>query len=109
MATKLADITEGEGQPFTIAFKDETGAAVVPNNVAYTIRNERDVVVNGRLSVVVSPASTLKLNTDTADNDPLNGAQRYIQVNWDYDSTQGTGIKAVDEAYWFIQRRESYK
>jgi hypothetical protein len=109
MATKLDDITEGEGQSFTVAFKDETNAAVVPNNVTYTLRNERDAVVNSRSAVIVSPATSINFNTDTSDNDPADGLQRYITINWDYDSTQGTGIKQVDEAYWFIQRRETYR
>lgn len=107
MATKLSDVIEGEGKLYSVSFKDDAGASVAPNNITYTLRNERDKVVNSRSGVVVSPATSVTIQATTADCDPADGLKRFVTVNWDYDSTSGTGIKKVSEAYWNIQNRES--
>ena len=53
----------------TASFTDETGAAVVPNSVTWTLVNGDGQVVNSRSAVSVTPASsvTIVLSGDDLD------------------------------------------
>jgi hypothetical protein len=102
MATKVSDINNGSEQPLEFSFQTSTGGSVIPNSVAYTVKNERGSIINSRDGTGITPNSTINLTLSTADCDYDDGRQRFVTVRWDYDASYGTGLVQVDECYFNI-------
>jgi len=78
----------------TAAFKNESGVAVIPKSITWTLTNARGVVVNALEDVIVaSPAATI--NIVLTDDDLMistYGGKRIITICAVYDSAYGTDL-----------------
>lgn len=95
-----------EGSTYVVdaAFTDENDAPVTPNAVTWTLTNERGSVVNARLDVVETPATTVSIVLQGADliiPESARNKTKYklkLLVEGDYDSSLGSGLPFKDEA-----------
>lgn len=77
----------------TVAFTDETGVAVVPTTITWSLRDENGSIINSRSAVSASPASSI--NIVLSGNDliyNIKQTKRFLTVYATYTSTYGTGL-----------------
>ena len=90
----------------TMAFTDEDGTAVIPNNISWSLYDQDDAIVNSRTSVAIAvPAASTTVvlkGDDLALPTPLENRRKML-VEWDYDSSLGTGLPAKNEYNFYIQ------
>jgi hypothetical protein len=80
----------------TAAFTDETGAAVTPSAVTWSLFNETGGVVNSRSAVSATPAASVAIVLSGADLAAADGSRRVLLIEATYDSTNGTGLTLRD-------------
>ena len=81
------------------SFFDEEGNAVAPTSLSWTLLGPDLAVVNGRTSETVSsPAAVEDIVLTPADVAYADGALRYLILNWEYNSSLGTGLAGREEA-----------
>ena len=87
----------------TASFTDETGSAVVPNSVTWTLLNGDGQIVNSRSEVSVTPASSIVIVLSGDDLDLDDGETRKIRIDAVYDSTNGTNLPLKDSETFAIE------
>lgn len=83
----------------TITFLDESGEALTPSSITWTLTDSAGVLINGRDSVVVSPASSILIVLSGADLpiDPGLSTQRVITIEAVYSSSIGSDLPFKDQ------------
>lgn len=99
MATNIATIAMEQGTfAITLSFTDETGAAVAPTTLTWTLTDTSGTVINSRQDVVVSsPASSVDIalyGDDLAFQSSETGqrVERRLAVEATYSSNLGTDL-----------------
>lgn len=100
----LNNATEESTYVVTVAFRDESGASVIPTAVTWTLTNEIGTVINSRDDVVATPASSINIVL-TGDDLSVgeNGVKRILVVSATYNSTYGTGLSLKAAATFDIE------
>jgi len=109
MAVKLTAHAAEEGTfHITATFTDEDSASVVPNTITWTLTDMDDATVNGRSSVsVASPATSNTITMSGTDLALIAGKrnERKFLIQWNYDSSYGSGLDSSEEAIFIIDPR----
>lgn len=106
MATNIAVMPiEGSTALITVGpFTDESGEAVTPSAITWTLMDRRGTIMNGRNAVAVTPAATVKFLLTGSDLAVTgNDVQRVLLITWTYNSTLGTGLIGKELAYFSIR------
>jgi hypothetical protein len=94
----------------TAAFTDEDGGSVVPNNINWWLYDSSNSIVNGRSNVAVAvPAASINIVLQ-GDDLAIIGKdnRRVLRVEYDYDSTYGSGLPGKKEVEFDITDLETY-
>ena len=99
---------EGSTYVVTASFTDEDGDPVAPNSVTWTLTDSDGDVVNGRLAVVVTPASSVNvvLYGDDLEASPPDGGYLLFTVEATYDSALGSVLPLKGQARLVVQELE---
>lgn len=85
-------VPEESSAGFEVSFLDESGAAITPAAVSWTLTDRAGTVINSRSAVSVTPASvvTIVLSGDdlALNRDPV----RLLLVEATYNSSLGAGL-----------------
>lgn len=86
------------------AFRDETGALVIPNaGLTWSLYDDKGNVINSRSAVAITSATHIDI---TLHGDDLaigaNGVKRKLTVIGTYDSTLGSNLELKSEATFEI-------
>lgn len=85
------DILEGSTAVITVAYYDDTEAAVTPNAVTWTLREaETGEIVNSRDGESIAAPGTS--NDIVLQGDDLTEGDKLLFVEGDYDSVSGSGL-----------------
>jgi hypothetical protein len=76
----------------TASFTDETGAAVTPDTLVWSLYDEDGQVINARSDVALIPGETVTIVLSGADLRYSDGMRRYIVLEGTYDSTNGDDL-----------------
>lgn len=102
-----AEAVEGSTYAVTASFRDETGAAVAPDNgLAWTLTDVNGTVVNGREGVTITPASTVTIvlsGDDLAVPASAGEVTRLLAVEGTYESDLGSGLPIRDEVEFIVR------
>ncbi len=82
-----------------VAFTDDSGAAVVPSSITWTLTDALGNIINGRNAVTVpTPAAAISIVLSGEDIDYATSAskRRVLTVSALYNSTLGAGLPDVD-------------
>lgn len=106
MATNITVMPaeKGTAKVTVASFKDESGTAVTPSAVTWTLTDRLGNVINSRSAVSVTPATSVSFlltGNDLAIGD--NGRQRTITINATYSSSLGSGLTARAQAHFTIE------
>lgn len=84
----------------TVGFEDETGAAVTPNTVTWSLKDIDGNVINSRSAVSETPDTSVNILLSGLDLDcPEYGEKNVIlTVTIDYDSANGSNLPAIAKA-----------
>jgi hypothetical protein len=88
-----------------IAFTDEDGVAVIPNDITWTLSDDQGTVINSHLDEIVVPASTINIvltGDDLAILSSEDNGKRCILIEALYDSTYGSDLTLKDEVWFTI-------
>ena len=102
----LSGAKEGNAYVVTASFYDENNVAVVPTQVTWTLTLRDGTVVNNRLNVVTTPASTVNILLDQNDLAVVGDPWRMFKLNGLYDGSYGTGLP-IEGEYIFKIRSDS--
>lgn len=86
-----------------VSFFDETGAALIPTAVTWTLTDNTKVVVNGRVAVSITPASTVIIVL--SGDDLIIGQHdkgRYLLIEATYNSTLGSNLPLRDQVFFEV-------
>jgi hypothetical protein len=90
----------------TVAFLDDTSAAVTPSAATWTLTDTAGTVVNSRSAVAISPLSTsatiVLSGNDLALSSTLRGTTRVLLVEYTYTSSLGSNLPGKDEVVFVI-------
>lgn len=87
-------------------FVDETGDAVTPSAITWTLSDRAGAAVNGRTGVSVTPGSTVTIvlqGEDLQIADTLHDNRRELLIEWTYDSSLGNDLPGKDALYFEVQ------
>jgi predicted pyridoxine 5'-phosphate oxidase superfamily flavin-nucleotide-binding protein len=106
MATSITVMPaeKGTAKVTVASFKDESGTAVTPIAITWTLTDRLGNVINSRSAVSVTPATSVSFlltGNDLAIG--INGKQRVITIAATYNSTLGSGLVARAQAYFTIE------
>lgn len=90
----------------TPAFTDEDGAAVVPDSVTWSLVKADGTIVNDKEDEPETPAASIDILLSGDDLAILDGAdreQRYLVVEFIYDSTLGANLPGKDMAIFRVR------
>jgi len=78
----------------TASFTDESGAAVTPTAVSWTLTDSVKNVVNARQAVALTAAASITFALTANDLALVGyvGAERVLLLEWSYTSTLGTNL-----------------
>lgn len=111
MPVKLTvDGTEEGTYVVEAVFIDESDNSVVPNNIAWSLYDSSRNIVNSRNSVVVAvPAATTNILLQ-GDDLAIIGRdnRRVMRIDYDYDSSLGSGLPGKGEVEFDITDLETY-
>jgi len=105
-------ITATDDQPLeegvlvvTVAPKDESGAAVSPSAMTWTLTNRAGTVVNSRSQVSVTPSTSVTIVLSGADLALLADSdnKRELLVEYTYSSSAGSNLPGKDVLRFEIQ------
>jgi hypothetical protein len=93
---------------FTITFKDENKAAVIPSSITWSLLTPKGTIVNNRKDVsVATPAASIDIVL--SGNDLATGStkvnatvNRHLTVKAVYDSDAGTGLTSTEEFVFLV-------
>lgn len=96
----------------TVSYTDEDGAAVTPNTVTWTLKDEDGNVVNSRLNVsIATPGTSNDIVLYGDDLAILKGKsleKRILSIDADYDSAAGSGLPLHGEVAFFVQNLSNF-
>lgn len=93
MTTIATHANEGASYVLTVAFTDDTGAAVTPASASWSLYDEAEAIVNSRSAVAISPLSpsvTVVLAPGDTALTGYQGVTRTFAVVFTYTSSLGT-------------------
>jgi hypothetical protein len=92
---------------FEVSFYDETGAAVTPNEIEWTLTDDEGTVINSREDVSVTvPAATIHVTLSGDDCVILSetdSLMRLVHLIWFYDSSLGSDFEGNEEIMFKIK------
>ena len=92
----------------TAAFTDETGGAVTPSSVTWTLTNRAGTVINSREDVAETPGTSVDIvlsGNDLQITDAL-GRDRVVTIESVYYSDLGTDLTLKDWVYFTVDNSE---
>lgn len=92
MTTLSTHAVDGSTYVVTASFTDEAGDSVVPNALTWSLRDGTGTIVNSRDAVSITPAASVTIVLQGDDLLYADGATRYLTIEGDYDSTNGSGL-----------------
>jgi hypothetical protein len=95
--------TDGGTYVITASFTDEAGDAVTPNTLTWSLYDRRGAVINSRLDETLVAAASVTIVLSGDDLLHSDGAERYLIIEGDYDSSNGSGLPLRVEAHFFVQ------
>jgi len=89
----------------TCAFKDETGAAVAPTTMAWSLTDTDGTVINSRTDVAISsPTATENIVLGGDDLTIINGDRILIlTLEGTYTSTNGSGLALKEQVRFTVK------
>ena len=105
MAVLTTYAKEGSTYIITIAFEDENGDAVTPNEATWTLTDPAGNIINSREAVTISSLSTsidIVLSGDDLMSLESNGNERRLLIEGTYDSDAGSDLPLKDEVTFYI-------
>jgi len=94
----------------TATFTDEDGNSVVPNNINWWLYDSSNNIVNGRSNIAIAiPAASIDIVLQ-GDDLAIIGRdnRRVMRIEYDYDSSYGTGLPGKAEVEFDITDLETY-
>jgi hypothetical protein len=94
MIEELTAATEGSAYPFAVALTDSAGSALSPTTCTWTLLDQYGAVVNSRLNVAMTPATSMPvvlLSADLVCADSDYNA-RILTIKATYTSSYGVGL-----------------
>ena len=90
----------------TVAFTDETGHAVTPTSITWSLTNSKEEIINSRDDVSISPSSSVSIvltgdDLQMTSTERISG-KRWVTVKAIYNSTYGTGLHMKDSVVFYI-------
>lgn len=79
------------------AFTDETGVAVVPTSITWTLSTDSGNVINSRQDVSITPGATVQIVLTNDDLAFAHGNKRVLTINAIYNSTLGNNLRLRDQ------------
>lgn len=79
-----------------VTFTDEAGAAVIPNDIAWSLLDKDGLVVNGQNGIVLPPAASVTILLAGDDLKSSEGSTRVVLIEGSYDSDLGTDLPLRD-------------
>ena len=103
-AILTVDAIEESTLVITAAFTDETGAAVVPTSLNWSLLDASGNVMNSRSEVALTPAAIVKIVLTGNDLalPATSSAVRKVLLQGRYDSSNGTGLYLKETAQFSI-------
>ena len=101
---QLTAATEGSTYEITVALTDETGAAISPTTLVWSLRDDIGTIINGRDSVVATASTSISIVLGA--DDLVYGedsTKRFITYEGTYTSSLGTGLPIVAEDWFEIE------
>lgn len=88
-----------------LTFKDESGTALIPTTLTWTLTDEEGTVINSRSAVSLTPAATTNVVMYGADLSVTDTKKRrrIVTINGTYTSTYGTGLPLTEEIRFSIR------
>lgn len=99
------EVNEGSSLIVTASFKDESGKAVTPESVTWTLVDRTGTIINSRQDVSVTPSSSVSIAL-TGDDLKRSGAgagDRFLVVKGTYDHPDHGLLDIVDEYHFTIE------
>jgi hypothetical protein len=94
----------------TAVFTDEDGSSVIPNNINWWLYDSSRNIVNARSNVSIAvPAASIDVLLQ-GDDLAIIGTdnRRVFRLEWDYDSSLGTGLPGKSEVEFEVTNLETY-
>jgi hypothetical protein len=89
----------------TAAFTDESGDAVTPNAVTWTLSKTDGTAINSREDESITPAASVNIVLSGDDLQVFSGDnyQRVLTLKGDYNSDLGNNLPLNDELYFSVE------
>lgn len=89
----------------TAAFTDESGDAVTPNALTWTLTKSDGTIINSREDVSATPDTSINIVLSGDDLQVFAGDnyQRVLTLKGDYDSDLGSSLPLNDELYFSVE------
>ena len=97
------EVNSGGSCVIVATYTDEDGSSVTPSSVTWSLKDDRDRVVNSRTAVSETPGTSNNILLSGADVTCTTNKneRRLLTISIVYDSSYGTDISQVD--YVWIQ------
>lgn len=96
----VVTINEGTTAAFDVSFTDESGAAVVPNEITWSLFTDTGAIINDREDVTIAVGSTVTIvlfGDDLKRTGTTDRGIRKLSVYAEYDSDLGTDLPMTAE------------
>lgn len=110
MTTKLAlKAFERSSYVISVAFKDDNGTAVTPNKVSWDLSTLGGTIINNRLNVSETPATSIDIVLSGSDLRTLASegnrqiVGRLVTIRGSYDSAAGTDLELSGDVKFDLQ------
>ena len=101
---QLTAATEGSTYEIVVALTDETGAAITPSTLTWSLRDDIGTIVNSRDGVVATCSTSISI---VLGADDLvygeNSTKRFVTYEGTYSSSLGSGLPIVAEDWFEIE------
>jgi hypothetical protein len=89
----------------TASFADESGDAVTPNALTWTLSKTDGTAINSREDISATPDTSVDIVLSGDDLQVFAGDnyQRVLTLKGDYDSDLGSGLPLNDELYFSVE------
>jgi len=107
MATALSDRAKEQSTIIiTVSFADETGKAVTPTSVTWSLTDTSEAIINSRDDESITPGTSVDIvlsgdDLTLASTEKIAG-KRWLIVKAIYNSDYGTGLYMKDSAVFYI-------
>jgi hypothetical protein len=84
----LKRIIDGSSKLIEISFYDEVKNLTVPVSISWTLKNENNEIINEKDNISITPDNIIYLEISGEDNKRVDGLERYVYINSEYNSSK---------------------